>query len=81
MTPEVRLASGERRRSILNAYPAPPVRVRIPPRTVHAKPRDTAQPGPDASDDLRAARGIVFLGLCGVGLWTLVGLAYWLIAR
>jgi hypothetical protein len=81
MVQEARRDHGDRRQAIFNAFPAPRVRVRVTPSTIRAQHGDTATTQADEADDLRAARGILFIGLAGIALWALIGLAYGFIAR
>jgi hypothetical protein len=85
MPRDVKLARVDRRQAIPNEFPAPRARMWITTFEDpfdHGRSNEAAQPGdPDEDDDLRAARGILTAGLLSIGLWAVIGLVVWLIAR
>lgn len=81
MARELRLTRFERRQAILNAFPTPSVRVRVSPYATPARQLGTQTTRPDEDDDLLSARGILYSALLGIGLWALIGLIAWFIAR
>jgi hypothetical protein len=84
MSRDVRLSGIDHGYLPPDAFPPPRVRMRISvPRQPSLEEHAASVPTTSAGDvdNLREARGIVYSALLGGGLWILIGLLAWFIAR
>jgi hypothetical protein len=80
MSQEIRLDRIDRSHPVRHTYPLPRVQVRLTSRL--GRVEHSSAPAPvNETDNLREARGVIYSALLGGGVWMLIGLITWLIAR
>lgn len=80
MSQEIRLDRIDRGHPVRHTYPLPRVQIRLTSRL--ARVEHSVAPAPAGErDNLREARGVIYSALLGGGVWLLIGIITWLIAR
>jgi hypothetical protein len=80
MSQETRLTRVERVHPVRHTFALPRTQVRLTSRLARIEHPATPAPAGE-TDNLREARGVVHSALLGAGLWLLIGLIIWFIAR